>query len=64
VNRIVLENRSRPPDIIIDTVERLTGGKRFDNLDEIITQDELRAMLRNYQRTAGYDKETLERRIG
>jgi 5-methylphenazine-1-carboxylate 1-monooxygenase len=55
VNPIVLENRVRPPDVIIDTVERLTGGKRFDNLDAYISQAELREMSENYKRVAAYD---------
>jgi 2-polyprenyl-6-methoxyphenol hydroxylase-like FAD-dependent oxidoreductase len=52
--RIVLQNRSAPPNVIVDTVEQRTGGKRFDRLDDIITQDELRAIFENYQKTAGF----------
>jgi 5-methylphenazine-1-carboxylate 1-monooxygenase len=55
-SRIVLENRTRPPDIIIDTVERRTNMQRFDNLDSIISQDELREMSESYQKIAGYDR--------
>ena len=28
VNKIVLTNRSQPPDYIIETVDKLTGGSR------------------------------------
>jgi 2-polyprenyl-6-methoxyphenol hydroxylase-like FAD-dependent oxidoreductase len=52
--RIVLQNRTAPPNVIVDTVEQRTGGKRFDKLDDIISQDELRAIFENYQKTAGF----------
>ncbi len=52
--RIVLQNRTAPPNVIVDEVEKRTGGKRFDKLDDIITQDEMRAIFENYQKTAGY----------
>jgi 2-polyprenyl-6-methoxyphenol hydroxylase-like FAD-dependent oxidoreductase len=54
VNRIVLQNRSAPPDTIIELVEERTGGKRFDNLDDIVSPEEMRAIHENYQRIAGY----------
>jgi 2-polyprenyl-6-methoxyphenol hydroxylase-like FAD-dependent oxidoreductase len=53
-SRIVLQNRSAPPNIIVDAVEQRSGGKRFDRLDDLITRDEMRAMFENYQKTAGY----------
>jgi 2-polyprenyl-6-methoxyphenol hydroxylase-like FAD-dependent oxidoreductase len=61
-SRIVLENRSAPPDIIIDTVERLTGGQRFDDLSRFISQDELRKMTQSYYRLAGSDLDSVGRR--
>jgi 2-polyprenyl-6-methoxyphenol hydroxylase-like FAD-dependent oxidoreductase len=33
-SRIVLQNRSAPPNVIVDTVEQRTGGKRFDKLED------------------------------
>jgi 2-polyprenyl-6-methoxyphenol hydroxylase-like FAD-dependent oxidoreductase len=53
-SRIVLQNRSAPPNVIVDTVEQRTGGKRFDKLDDVIGQDELRAIFERYQKVAGY----------
>jgi 2-polyprenyl-6-methoxyphenol hydroxylase-like FAD-dependent oxidoreductase len=53
-SRIVLQNRSAPPNVIVDTVEQRTGGKRFDRLEDIISQDELRAIFERYQKVAGY----------
>ena len=60
-SEIVLQNRSAPPDIIIDTVERLTGGQRFDDLSRFITQDELRRMTQSYYRIAGSDLDSVGR---
>jgi 5-methylphenazine-1-carboxylate 1-monooxygenase len=53
-SRIVLQNRTAPPNVIVDTVEQRTGGKRFERLDDIISQDELRAIFERYQKVAGY----------
>ena len=58
-NKIVLQNRARPPDIIIDTVERLSGGKPFDNIEDVIAQAELRRMVEEYQNVAGYDHQSV-----
>jgi 2-polyprenyl-6-methoxyphenol hydroxylase-like FAD-dependent oxidoreductase len=52
--RIVLQNRLAPPNVIVDTVEQRTGGKRFKRLDDVISQDELRAIFERYQKVAGY----------
>jgi 5-methylphenazine-1-carboxylate 1-monooxygenase len=53
-SRIVLQNRSAPPNVIVDTVEQRTGGRRFDKLEDVIGQDELRAIFERYQKVAGY----------
>jgi 5-methylphenazine-1-carboxylate 1-monooxygenase len=52
--QVVLTNRSAPPDFINIRVEELTGDRPFDNLDDYITQDELRALSDRYKRIAGY----------
>jgi 5-methylphenazine-1-carboxylate 1-monooxygenase len=52
--KVVLTNRSQPPDFINIRVEELTGDRPFDNLDDFITQDELRALSDQYKRVAGY----------
>jgi 2-polyprenyl-6-methoxyphenol hydroxylase-like FAD-dependent oxidoreductase len=56
VNKIVLENRSRPPDLVIDTVEQLTGGRRFERIEDVISIDELKRIERKYEVVASYDK--------
>jgi 5-methylphenazine-1-carboxylate 1-monooxygenase len=53
-SRIVLQNRSAPPNVIVDTVEQRTGGRRFDKLEDVISQDELRGIFERYQKVAGY----------
>ena len=35
--KIVLTNRDQPPDYIIETVERLTHGKPFERIEDIIS---------------------------
>ena len=53
-SRIVLQNRSAPPNVIVDTVEQRTAGQRFDKLEDVISQAELRAIFERYQKVAGY----------
>ncbi len=47
-------NRSSPPDLIIIKVEELTGGKPFKNIDDVISQEELRQISENYKNVAGF----------
>ena len=53
-SEIVRTNRVSPPDTIMDKVQTLTGDKPFENLDDYITQDELREVSKQYQRVAGF----------
>jgi len=52
--RIVLQNRAAPPNAIVDAVEQRTQGKRFERLEDIISEEELRAIFERYQKVAGY----------
>jgi len=52
--KIVRTNRQFPPDYIIMKVEELTGGRPFDNIDDVISQAELRELSDNYKRIAGF----------
>jgi 2-polyprenyl-6-methoxyphenol hydroxylase-like FAD-dependent oxidoreductase len=63
-SRIVLQNRSAPPNVIVDTVEQRTGGKRFARLDDVISQDELRTIFERYQKVAGYHVQQVGRAQG
>ena len=58
---MVLTNRSNPPDAILREVYQRTGDKPFDDIDKVISQDELAALSHNYQRIAGYDHGSLAR---
>lgn len=51
---VVRTNRAFPPDFINIKVEELTGDKPFDDLNQFITQDELRALSDRYKRVAGF----------
>ena len=62
--KIVLQNRTAPPNVIVDEVERRTGGKRFEKLEDIITQNEMRAIFESYQKTAGYHVQQVSRPQG
>jgi 5-methylphenazine-1-carboxylate 1-monooxygenase len=53
-SRIVVQNRTAPPNVLVDAVEQRTNGKPFDKLDDVISQDELRAIFERYQKVAGY----------
>jgi 2-polyprenyl-6-methoxyphenol hydroxylase-like FAD-dependent oxidoreductase len=52
--KVVRTNRAHPPDFINIKVEELVGDKPFDELDDYISQDELRALSENYKRIAGF----------
>jgi 2-polyprenyl-6-methoxyphenol hydroxylase-like FAD-dependent oxidoreductase len=53
-SRIVLQNRSAPPNVIVDMVEQRTGGRRFERLEDVVSQEELKAVFERYQKVAGY----------
>ena len=52
--RVVLTNRSTPPDLINTRVEELTGDRPFADLDAFITQPELRKLSEQYERAAKF----------
>jgi 2-polyprenyl-6-methoxyphenol hydroxylase-like FAD-dependent oxidoreductase len=52
--KVVRTNRDHPPDFINIKVEELVGDKPFENLDDYITQGELRALSENYKTIAGF----------
>jgi 2-polyprenyl-6-methoxyphenol hydroxylase-like FAD-dependent oxidoreductase len=61
-NRIVLANRTQPPDTIIETVERLTGGAPFDRIEDVIDPAELAAISDSYKNVARYSRDAVGRR--
>ena len=52
--RIVLQNRTAPPNVIVDTVEQRTGDKPFAKLDDVISSDELKSIFERYKTVAGF----------
>ncbi len=54
---IVLTNRSVPPDFINIKVDELSGGKPFSNIDDLISQQELREISEHYKKVAGFSLE-------
>jgi 2-polyprenyl-6-methoxyphenol hydroxylase-like FAD-dependent oxidoreductase len=52
--KVVRTNRDHPPDFINIKVEELVGDRPFENLDDYITQGELRALSENYKKIAGF----------
>jgi len=59
---VVRTNRQFPPDYLIIKVEELTGGQPFENIDDVISQDELRAISEHYKQVAGFSLQQAERR--
>ena len=60
--RVVRTNREHPPDFVNIKVEELVGDRPFENLDDYITQDELRALSDQYKRIAGFAVSDVSRR--
>jgi 5-methylphenazine-1-carboxylate 1-monooxygenase len=50
---IVLANRTVPPDTLIETVERRTGGRPFARVEDVIGEAEIRQILDGYKRLTG-----------
>ncbi|HEY1290451.1 MAG TPA: flavin-dependent oxidoreductase [Burkholderiales bacterium] len=57
--RVVEMNRKFPPDYINTKVDELTGGKPFRSIDEVISQQALRAISDNYKKVAGFSADAL-----
>jgi 5-methylphenazine-1-carboxylate 1-monooxygenase len=58
---VVLTNRKSPPDAIIREVYLRTGDKPFARIEDVISNDELRAISDSYKRVAQYDHASLTR---
>jgi 2-polyprenyl-6-methoxyphenol hydroxylase-like FAD-dependent oxidoreductase len=59
--RVVLTNRSNPPDAILREVFQRTSDRPFKAIDDVISHDELVALSEGYKRIAGYSREALRR---
>ncbi len=58
-SKIVLTNRTTPPDFIIMKADALSGGKPFRHIDDLISQAELQAISENYARIAGFSRDAV-----
>jgi 2-polyprenyl-6-methoxyphenol hydroxylase-like FAD-dependent oxidoreductase len=57
--RIVLTNRTNPPDAILREVFERTGDQPFKTIEDVISREELVGLSEGYKRIAGYSKEAL-----
>jgi 2-polyprenyl-6-methoxyphenol hydroxylase-like FAD-dependent oxidoreductase len=57
--RVVLTNRTNPPDAILREVFERTNDRPFASIDDVISRDELVALSDGYKQIAGYSKEAL-----
>ncbi|NQW94231.1 MAG: flavin-dependent oxidoreductase [Polaromonas sp.] len=58
-SKIVLTNRSTPPDFIIMKADELSGGQPFRHIDDLISQADLQAISDNYAKIAGFSRDAL-----
>jgi 2-polyprenyl-6-methoxyphenol hydroxylase-like FAD-dependent oxidoreductase len=57
--RVVLTNRTNPPDAILREVFQRTNDRPFRAIEDVISRDELVALSEGYKRIAGYSKDAL-----
>ncbi|MCJ8024271.1 flavin-dependent oxidoreductase [Shinella yambaruensis] len=57
--QVVLTNRKNPPDAILREVYERTGDKPFDDINKVISHEDLEKLSTSYQKIAGYHKENL-----
>jgi hypothetical protein len=60
--KVVLTNRSDPPDAILREVWTRSGGRNFERIEDVMPTAELQAILDRYKKVAGFDRETLRNR--
>lgn len=60
--RVVLTNRSNPPDAILREVFERSKGSRFERLEDVIAVSELQEIADNYRKVAGFDATSLAKR--
>jgi len=59
--RIVLTNRTNPPDAILREVFQRTKDRPFKAIEDVISREELVGLTESYKQIAGYSKEALRR---
>ena len=58
-SKVVLTNRTMPPDAILREVKVRSGDRPFERIEDVISLEALRAMSDGYKKVAGYDRATL-----
>ena len=61
-NAVVLAGRSTSPDTILRIVHERTGDRPFARIEDVIGADELAALMEDYKRLAGFERDALRRR--
>jgi len=61
-NDVVLANRSTPPDTILRLVHERTGDKPFERIEDVVSAEELRALMERYKHLAGFQRDALRER--
>src|SRR3954462_4050997 len=61
-SRIVLTNRTNPPDAILREVFERTHDRPFATIGDVISREELVALSEGYKRISGYSKDALHTR--
>jgi 2-polyprenyl-6-methoxyphenol hydroxylase-like FAD-dependent oxidoreductase len=61
-NAVVLAGRSTSPDTILRIVHERTGDKPFGRIEDVLGADEIAALMEDYKRVAGFEREALNRR--
>ncbi|HET9092477.1 MAG TPA: flavin-dependent oxidoreductase [Acidimicrobiales bacterium] len=57
--RVVLANRTMPPDAILGEVFRRTGDRPFERIEDVISHEELVSITDRYKEIAGYSHRLL-----
>ncbi len=60
--KVVLTNRTDPPDAILREVWQRSGGQRFERIEDVISTAELEAISERYKKVAGFDRDSLKAR--
>ncbi|RHW40168.1 flavin-dependent oxidoreductase [Lysinibacillus yapensis] len=60
---IVLTNRQNGPEQVMQIVEE-RAPEGFENLDDVISYEELEAIANKYKKIAGFDRESLNSKVG
>ena len=61
-NEVVLASRSISPDTILRLVHERTGDKPFGRVEDVVSGEELAALMEKYKRVAGFEREALKNR--